>query len=156
MAARIPGARFVEQDGVDHWWWLGDTDRLLGEIEDFLTGTPHAHEPERVLATVLFADVVGSTERAAELGDRSWRELLERFVALVDRHVKRTRGRVVKSTGDGFLATFDGPTRAIECANALGEEAGAHGLRLRTGVHTGECEVIGEDIGGMACTSPPA
>jgi class 3 adenylate cyclase len=150
LAARIPGARFLELDGVDHWWWIGDTDRLLREIEEFLTGTPHAHAPERALATVLFSDVVGSTERAGELGDRAWRELLERLDGLVRRNVDRMRGRVVKTMGDGFLATFDGPTRAIECAQALAREAEVLGLRLRSGVHTGECELIGDDIGGMA------
>lgn len=150
IAARIPGARMVELEGANHWWWLGDTDGLLGQIEEFLTGTPHAHQPERVLATVFFTDVARSTERVAQLGDRAWRQVLERLNAMVRRHVERNRGRLVKELGDGFLAVFDGPTRAIECAQSLTEEAGALDLALRTGVHTGECEAIGDDIGGMA------
>ena len=151
MASRIPGARLVELEGNDHVPWVGDRQALVHEIEEFLTGMRHVHEPDRVLATVLFTDIVGSTERAAELGDAKWRELLQRHDAIATRQVESFRGRVVKSLGDGMFATFDGPARAIRCAEGLCEGVrGELGLDLRAGVHTGECEAIGEDLGGMA------
>ena len=150
LAEEIPAARYVELDGVDHLAWVGDQDSLLDEVEEFLVGSRRAHEPERALATVLFTDIVGSTERAAELGDRGWRDLLERHDAAVRRQLSVHRGREVKTTGDGFLATFDGPARAIRCAQAIGEAVGETGLEVRAGIHTGEVELVGKDVAGMA------
>jgi class 3 adenylate cyclase len=150
LAAGIPGARLVELDGVDHLPMVGDITSITGEIEEFLTG--HRHEPpaDRVLATVLFTDIVDSTRRAAELGDRRWRALLEQHDQLTCAEVARFRGRVVKNTGDGFLATFDGPTRAVRCAATLAERMPQLGIDVRSGLHTGECELRGDDIGGIA------
>ena len=124
--------------------------RVLGEIEEFLTGARSAPEPERVLATVMFTDIVGSTERAAQLGDARWRELLAAHRADVRRELGRFRGREVKTMGDGYLATFDGPARAIRCGHAITEAARSEGLEVRVGLHCGEVEVIGEDVGGIA------
>ena len=140
----------MELEGTDHLMVAGDQDAILDEVEEFLTGVRHVHEPERILATVMFTDIVSSTARAAELGDRRWRELLESHDALVRRQLERHRGRPVKSLGDGFLATFDGPARAIRCAEAISGEVGRLGVEIRAGLHTGECEAIGEDVGGMA------
>jgi class 3 adenylate cyclase len=150
MAELIPGARYVELPGCDHLPGAGDPEAVAGEIEEFLTGARAAGRPDRVLATVLFTDIVDSTKRAAELGDRAWRDLLERHDALVRSQLERFSGREVKQTGDGFLARFDGPARAIRCACAIAEEAPELGIRIRAGLHTGECELIGDDIGGMA------
>jgi class 3 adenylate cyclase len=150
LAEHIPGARYVELEGSDGLFSVGDSDGILGEIEEFLTGTRHEREPDRMLATVLFTDIVGSTERAAELGDRGWRELLERHDELVRRGLARQRGREVKNTGDGFLATFDGPARAIRAAASIAAGVRAMGIEVRAGLHTGECEVRGDDLGGMA------
>jgi class 3 adenylate cyclase len=150
LAEQIPGARLVELDGEDHLAWTGDQDRLLDEVEEFLTGSRRAREPERALATVLFTDIVASTETAARLGDREWRDLLERHDAIVRRLLKVHRGREVKTTGDGFLATFDGPARAIRCAAAIEAAVREIGLEVRAGIHSGEVELIGEDVGGMA------
>ena len=150
LAREIPGARYVELEGTDHLAWAGDQDTLLDEVEEFLVGSRRAHEPERALATVLFTDIVGSTERAAELGDREWRDLLERHDAAVRRQLGVHRGREVKTMGDGFLATFDGPARAIRCAQAIGGAVRELGLELRAGIHTGEVELIGDDVGGIA------
>ena len=148
MAARIPDSRLVELPGPDHAFWMNaDPEPVLGEIEQFVTGSRRAAQTDRVLATVLFTDVVGSTQRAAELGDARWREALERHERLVREHVAAARGRVVKSMGDGHLSVFDGPARAIRCALALIEAAE---LPLRAGVHTGECEAIADDLGGLA------
>ena len=119
MAEQIPGAKFVELPGVDHLPWGEDADAILDEIEEFLTGVRHGPEPDRVLATVLFTDIVGSTEKAAALGDRRWRDLLEGHHDLVRRELGRFRGREIDTTGDGFLATFDGPARAVRCARAI-------------------------------------
>jgi len=149
-AERIPGAKYVELPGDDHIWWYGDTDALVDEVEEFLTGTHHTPEPDRVLATVLFTDIVGSTEHAARLGDRRWREMLADHDRLVRTHLERSRGREVKHTGDGFLATFDGPARAIRCASMICDRVRQLGLEVRAGLHTGECELIGEDVGGIA------
>jgi class 3 adenylate cyclase len=145
-ATLIPGARFVELPGADHAFWVSDPEPVLDEIEEFVTGASHAAEPDRVLATVLFADLVGSTQLVAELGDARWRERLERHEALVHRLVAAWRGRVVKAMGDGHLCVFDGPARAIRCGLALREECEGP---LRVGIHTGECETIGDDVGGM-------
>lgn len=150
VAEHIAGARFVELPGDDHPFSLGDTEALLGEIEEFLTGTRPLAEPERVLATILFTDIVGSTERASTLGDRRWRELLDRHDEIVRREIARHRGREVKHTGDGFLAAFDGPARAVRCGLAIRDATAPFGIELRAGVHTGECEVRGDDLGGIA------
>ena len=149
LAAHVPGARLVEFAGPDHWPWVGEMWPVVQEIEEFLTGTSRAPEPERMLATVMFTDIVGSTERAAQLGDRSWRDLLERHYAMVRDTLARHRGREVKTTGDGFLATFDGPARAIRCALEVRDEARDVSIDVRAGLHTGECELIGQDIGGL-------
>ena len=149
-ARRIRGARWVELEGKDHPPFMGEPDALLDEVEEFVTGVRHVPEPERVLATVLFTDIVGSTERAAAAGDRDWRALLERHDELVRRQLERFRGREVKQTGDGFLATFDGPARAVSCASAITEQVRGLGLEVRAGVHTGECEQRNGDLAGMA------
>ena len=150
MASKIPGARYVELEGEDNMFSLGDSEAVIGEIEEFLTGTRHEREPDRMLATVLFTDICDSTSRAAEMGDRGWRFLLERHDALFRQALGRHRGREVKRTGDGFLATFDGPARAIRCAASVAEAMGTLGLQIRAGLHTGELEVMDGDLGGLA------
>lgn len=150
LAQHIPGATLVELPGADDLYWAGDADGLLDEVEGFLTGTRRRPELESVLATVLFTDIVGSTEKAIELGDRRWRELLDRHDEVCRRRVDHWRGRVVKSTGDGVLATFDGPARAVACALDLGRALRQIGLPIRTGMHTGEVQLRGDDIGGIA------
>ncbi|HEV3407675.1 MAG TPA: adenylate/guanylate cyclase domain-containing protein [Gaiellaceae bacterium] len=149
IAERIPGARFVELAGEDHAPWI-DADQVVDEIQEFLTGVRPVAEPDRVLATVLFADVVRSTERAANLGDRRWRALLASFYAAVRNELDRFRGREIDTAGDGFFASFDGPARAIRCARAIHDAVRPLELELRSGVHTGECEVIGDKLGGIA------
>jgi pimeloyl-ACP methyl ester carboxylesterase len=150
LAEHIRGAKFVELPGTDHAPNVGDTDRIVDEIEEFLTGSRHEVEPDRVLATVLFTDIVESTRRAAELGDRDWRALLDRHDQVVREQLARFRGHEVKSLGDGFLATFDGPARAVRCAAAI--IVGVRPLRIavRNGLHAGEIELRREDIGGIA------
>ena len=150
IARQIPGARFVQLPGVDHLPWVGNADILLDEVEEFLTGVRPIAEPDRVLATVLFTDIVDSTRRAAALGDRRWRELLEAHHAATRRELARHRGREVKTLGDGFLAAFDGPARAVRCAEAISTAVRPLGLEVRAGLHTGECEAMGEDLGGLA------
>jgi pimeloyl-ACP methyl ester carboxylesterase len=150
LAEHMPDARLVELPGEDHNPWYEDPEATLGEIEEFLTGTRRAPEPERVLATVLFTDVVDSTRTAAELGDQRWREVLEAHQRDVRAALGRFDGNEVKSLGDGFMATFAGPARGIECARAILADARPLGIRVRAGLHTGECEVMGEDIGGIA------
>jgi class 3 adenylate cyclase len=150
IAAHVPGARYVEVEGSDHLLWSQGADAIIDELEEFLTGTRSARPPQRVLATVLFTDIVDSTGRAAELGDRRWRELLDRHDALARRTVERHQGRVVKATGDGVLATFDGPARAISCARELAAAVADLGIEIRAGLHSGECELRGEDVGGLA------
>jgi class 3 adenylate cyclase len=150
FAEKIPSARLVELEGVDHFPSVGDIESITGEVEEFLTGQRHEPAADRVLATVLFTDIVDSTRRAAELGDRTWRALLEQHDRITCAEVARFRGRVVKNTGDGFLATFDGPTRAVRCATTLAERMPALGIEVRSGLHTGECELRGDDIGGIA------
>jgi class 3 adenylate cyclase len=150
MAQHIPDAKLVELAGEDHQRWLGDRDAVLNEVEEFLTGKHQVLEPERVLATVLFTDIVGSTERAAALGDRPWRELLEAFYAKVREVLKQYRGREINTSGDGFLAAFDGPARAIRCAGAIRDTLRALTLEVRCGLHTGECEIVGNDLAGIA------
>jgi pimeloyl-ACP methyl ester carboxylesterase len=150
IASKIPGAKFVELAGADHWISAGDTDVIADEIEEFLTGTRPAPDPDRVLATVLFTDIVGSTERTAELGDRRWRDLLGTHDAVVRRELERYQGREVDTAGDGFLATFEGPARAVRCAISLGDAVRELGLELRAGIHTGECELDGQKVRGIA------
>jgi pimeloyl-ACP methyl ester carboxylesterase len=150
IAERIPGAEFVELPGDDHLPWAGDQDRLLDEVERFLTGHIPATEVDRVLATVLITDIVGSTERAAALGDRSWRELLEQHHAAVRRELDAFGGEEVDTAGDGFLATFEGPGRAIRAAVAISDRTRGLGIPVRVGVHTGECERIAGKVGGIA------
>ena len=150
LAEHLPDAHFVEHPGADHFFWTGDPDEVLDEAEEFLTGTRGASDPDRVLATILFTDIVGSTERAAELGDSRWRSVLDMHDALVRRELDRFRGREIKPTGDGFFASFDGPVRAIRCAQAIVAAARSIGLDVRTGLHTGECELRGDDLGGFA------
>lgn len=150
IATRIPGARLVELAGEDHLPWVGDQDAVLDEVEEFLTGVRRGPDPDRVLTTVLFVDVVGSTAKAAEVGDRCWRELLERFHAVIRAALSRFRGRVVDTAGDGVFATFDGPARAIRCAWAILEAVRELGLEARAGLHTGEVELLGEKVGGIA------
>ncbi len=149
MADRIPGAKLVELPGLDHCCWLSDADTVLGEIEEFLTGVRHSLEPDRVLATVLFTDIVGATERAAALGDRRWHDLLDSHHNFVRRELARFHGREINTAGDGFFAAFDGPARAIRCACAISEGVQPLGLNVRAGLHTGECEVMGSEIGGI-------
>lgn len=150
MAAQIPGARYVEYPGEDHLPWTSDADTVLGDIEQFVTGARHAPEADRVLATVMFADIVRSTERAAEIGDRGWRELLESFYGVVRRNLERYRGREIDTAGDGFFATFDGPARAVRCAQAINADVPPLGIAVRAGVHTGEVELMGNKVGGIA------
>jgi pimeloyl-ACP methyl ester carboxylesterase len=150
IAGRIPDAKFVELAGADHLPWVGDQDAVLDEIEEFLTGVRPIREVDRILATVLFTDIVGSTEKAAKLGDRPWRDLLEQHHASVRRELARWRGQEVDTAGDGFLATFDGPARAIRCGLAIAADARTIGLEVRAGVHTGECELLGEKVAGIA------
>jgi len=135
---------------VDHLPWLSDADAILGEIEEFLTGVRHTVEPDRVLATVLFTDIVGATEKAAALGDRRWRDLLDGHNGVVRRELARFRGREIKTAGDGFFAAFDGPARAVRCACAVSQGMHSLGLEVRAGLHTGECEIMGDDMGGIA------
>ncbi len=146
----IPNAKLVEFPGADHFLAVGDTDAVIDEIEEFLTGGPGSRAPDRILATVLFTDIVSSTERAATLGDRRWRSLLEEHERLVREEVERHHGRPVKNLGDGVLATFDGPARGIRAACAIREAVGRLRIDVRAGLHAGECELMGEDIGGMA------
>jgi len=150
IAGQIPGARFVELAGQDHIPWVGDQEAVVDEIEEFVTGVRPIRGADRVLATVLFTDLVGSTERAAQIGDENWRELLYRHQSDVRRELDRWRGRELDTAGDGFLATFDGPARAIRCGLAIAEGARSLGLEVRAGVHTGECELLGETLAGIA------
>jgi class 3 adenylate cyclase len=150
LAEHIPTAKLVELAGTDHLPYLGDADAVLEEVEEFLTGVRPPPERERVLATVLFTDIVGSTERASLLGDRAWKELLARHHAVVREELARFRGREIDTAGDGFLATFDGPARAVRCATAIVAAMPGIGLQVRAGVHTGEIELIGPGVGGIA------
>lgn len=150
VADRIAGAKWVELPGDDHVIWAGDTDRVLDEIEEFLTGVRPAPASERVLLTVLFTDIVGSTSRAAAMGDGAWKELLQRHDDAVRAELRRFDGTEVKATGDGFLAAFSGPTRAIQCASAIRDRAKGLGLDIRAALHTGECERRGTDLSGIA------
>jgi class 3 adenylate cyclase len=150
IASRIPGARFVALEGADHMFWAGDSDVMLQEIEEFVTGYRPGLAADRVLATVLFTDLVGSTERAAAMGDRAWGDLLDRHHKLVRSSLARWRGIEVGTWGDGFFATFDGPVRAIQCARAIAAEMKSLGLEVRAGLHTGEVEMGATDVTGLA------
>jgi class 3 adenylate cyclase len=150
LAERIRHARLVELDGDDDVWFAGDSDRVLDEIESFITGARAATPTNRVLSTVLFTDIVGSTERAEALGDKAWMTALDAHNRVVDTHVAGARGEVIKFTGDGALATFDGPARAINCACAIRDAVQDLGLDIRAGLHTGEVEMIDRDVHGIA------
>ncbi len=156
IASKIPGARLVELPGADHLFWAGQTEPLLEEIEEFVTGHRTARQPERVLATVLFTDIVGSTERASRLGDQAWRALLDRHHATVRSELRRWRGREISTSGDGFFATFDGPARAIRCAQAITAAVRDLGIDVRCGLHTGEVEIVGDDSPASQSTSARA
>jgi class 3 adenylate cyclase len=149
LASRIPGARFVELPGTDHLFWTQDVDAVVDEIEGFLTGVRRGPEPDRVLATVLFTDIVGSTARAVKMGDRQWMDALEAHRTMVRWFLQRFHGREVDTAGDGFFATFDGPARAIRCALAVRDAALERDIDVRAGVHTGEVE-MGEKPTGVA------
>jgi class 3 adenylate cyclase len=150
LARTISGAKYVEMPGEDHIPWVGDGDTMSDEIQEFLTGTREAAEPDRVLTTILFTDLVRSTERAQALGDQRWRDLLEEHNAVVRRALERFRGREVDTAGDGFFATFDGPARAIRCASAIVQAVRQLGLEVRAGVHTGEVEIAGDTVRGIS------
>src|SRR5262249_32130784 len=150
LARHIPNAKYVELPDEDHFPYLDACEAIVAEIEEFVTGARQVPEADRVLATVLFTDIVVSTTRAAEMGDQRWRDLLERFQTLVRRDLASFRGREVKTLGDGFLAIFDGPARAIRCARAIRERVRSLGIEIRTGLHTGECQLMGDDVGGIA------
>ena len=151
LADRIQGSKFIELPGEDHIFWAGETNDLIAEIEEFLTGTRPAEEHNRVLSTILFTDIVGSTEHLTEKGDERWMEILESHNQLVRTELNRFRGKEIKNTGDGFLATFDGPSRAVRCAEAIRDSVKTLNIQITAGIHTGECEMIGvDDIGGIA------
>jgi len=150
LSSRIPGARLLELEGQDHWPFAGQSQEILDEVEEFLTGARPSAVLDRVLATVLFTDIVNSTERLTELGDRRWREALDRYDELAGDQLERFRGRQIKTTGDGTLAVFDGPARAVECARTLTQAVRTLGFDIRAGLHTGEIEVRGDDVAGAA------
>ena len=149
LAQHIPGATYVELPGSDHVHFVGDTDRFMDELEEFLTGRRQVREPDRMLATLLFTDIVDSTKTAASMGDQRWRDVLDAHHARVRREIERFRGREIDTAGDGFLITFDGPARAIHCAEAIAHSVRALGLRIRAGVHTGEVELHDGGIRGI-------
>ena len=151
MAGQIPGAKYVELPGNDHLLYVGDSDRVLDEVEEFLTGSRRAVEIDRVLATVMFTDIVDSTQRASTMGDRAWRDLLDAQNDVLRHELTRFRGHEIKTLGDGMLATFDGPARAIRCALAITEAVRPLGIEVRVGLHTGEVELVGDDdVAGIA------
>ena len=151
-APTSPGAQYIELEGRDHLPWVGEFETLVQPIEDFLAdvGREDAAEPDRAVTTVLFADIVDSTQKAVELGDARWRELLERYHALIRRQLVRYRGRELDTAGDGFFACFDGPARAIRCACSVSDATRTIGVDVRIGLHTGECELIDGKVGGIA------
>ena len=150
LANHIPEAKYVELPGTDHLVWWEDSESVLEEIEEFLTGKRGVIQHDRMLATIMFTDIVGSTERAVKIGDRRWRDLLDTHNALIRQEIARFRGHEVETTGDGFIATFDGPARAIHCACAIRDLVKRLGIEIRAGLHTGECEIKGEYVGGIA------
>jgi class 3 adenylate cyclase len=150
LAEHLPDARLVELPGIDHSPWTEGADQTLEQVQEFLTGTHYAPEPDRILATVLFTDIVDSTDTAAQLGDQRWREVLESHRRGVRTALTRFGGRELKTLGDGFVVSFDGPARGIRCAQAIVDSSSELGIRVRAGMHTGECEVMGDDLGGIA------
>jgi len=150
MAEQIPAAKFVELPGDDHIPWIGNSDLLIEEIQEFLTGERPVVEADRVLATVLFIDIVQSTQRATTIGDARWRDLVDDYQKQVGKEVARLGGRVVNTAGDGIFAIFDGPARTIKCARVVREAVGSLGLVIRCGIHTGECVMQGDDVTGIA------
>jgi len=150
MASRIPGAKFKEYPGNSHSMMLDDMETVLSDIQEFITGERPIDSSDRVLATVLFLDIASSTERAATLGDAAWGNLLNSYYTIVRKELVRFRGKETNTTGDSFLATFDGPARAIRCALAIVGAVRQLGIELRAGVHTGECELMGDNVGGIA------
>ncbi len=150
MASRIPGARFKEYPGSSHFPMLDDMETILSDIQEFVTGKRPIESYDRILATVLFLDIASSTERAAVLGDIGWRNVLNSYYVIVRKELTRFRGKETNTTGDAFVATFDGPARAIRCALAIAQGVKQLGANVRAGVHTGECELMGDNIGGLA------
>jgi class 3 adenylate cyclase len=150
MAQNIRGAKLVEFPGDDHLPWTMDMEPVLAEIEAFVTGSRPVEEADRVLATVMFADIVDSTQRAAKIGDRAWTSELQQFYGMARRQLERYRGREIDTAGDGYFATFDGPARAVRCAQTLAKDVSQLGLAIRAGLHTGEVEIIGDKVGGIA------
>jgi class 3 adenylate cyclase len=150
LAEHIAGARLVELEGDNHFWHVGDYEAILGEMQEFLTGERPVPDSDRVLATVLFIDIAGSTERAASIGDHAWTKLLSAHNTAVRATLRRYRGREVDTAGDGFFATFDGPARAVRCADAIRTEARSLGITVRAGLHTGEVEMAGDGVRGIA------
>ena len=150
IAKQIPNAKLVVLESDDHLWWIGNSESIVSEAQQFLTGDQPAPELDRVLATVLFTDIVGSTKLAAEIGDQKWKDQLETHNSILVKEIERCRGRVVKNTGDGYLATFDGPGRAIRCGANVRHELKQLGIQIRAGIHIGEIDLMGEDIGGIA------
>ncbi len=150
LSKNIPGAKFVELPGNDHAWTAGDTDAVVDQIEEFLTGVRSAGHPDRVLSTILFTDIVDSTKKATEMGDDRWKKLLVTHNDLVRSELAKFRGREIKSTGDGFVAIFDGPGRGVQCAREIIASGKQLGISIRAGLHTGECELVGNDIAGVA------
>jgi class 3 adenylate cyclase len=151
LAEHIPGAKLVELSGEDHLWWVGDTESITNEVQEFLTGEQSPPvEVDRVLATVLFTDIVNSTGRTAQMGDSRWKDVLDTHNAVMLKEIEHFRGRAIRSTGDGYLAVFDGPGRAIRCGAAVNRELRQRGIEIRAGVHTGEIDIMGEDVGGIA------
>ncbi|MFZ0850577.1 MAG: adenylate/guanylate cyclase domain-containing protein [Hyphomicrobiaceae bacterium] len=150
LAEHIPGAKYLELPGDDHMPWAGDVDSLCDELQGFLTGARRGHEPDRILTTVLFTDIVDATKRAVEMGDRGWKELLRQHHFIVRQQLDRHRGREIDTAGDGFFASFDGPARAVRCGRAIVDAVRSLHMEIRAGVHTGECEVMGDKLGGIA------
>jgi class 3 adenylate cyclase len=150
LAQHIDGARFIELPGADHFFHCGDTDAFLGAVQEFLTGAKELPDDDRVLATVLFTDIVGATEQVERSGDRAWRDLLERHHSRVRQELARFRGHEIDTAGDGFFATFDGPARGVRCALAIRDAVRSLGIEIRAGLHAGECELMGDKVGGIA------
>ncbi len=149
-ADHIRESKYVEVPGVDHWWWVGDANSIVEEIEEFITGQRHVPDVDRVLKTLLFTDIVASTEQVSRLGDQSWRDLLDLHDGMIRSQLDRFQGQEINTTGDGFVACFDGPARAIHCAQAIVSGATELGMQVRAGIHTGECERRGQDLAGIA------
>jgi class 3 adenylate cyclase len=150
LAEHIRDALFVELDGGDHFFHSGDIVTMLDEVQKFLTGTKEVPDYDRILATVLFTDIVGSTSHAERVGDKAWKELLKRHHAIVRQELDRFRGQEIDTAGDGFFATFDGPARGVRCALAIRDLVGSLGIEIRAGLHIGECELVGDKVGGIA------